>query len=170
MKLKMNSSSEKNKVERKKHNDKIKYLYFSRYLMVRYCVVIFLFANLFWLLILVQYKKLLGIILSGILTLFSSIAAIEQITKMYNHRSDVPITRIYFWIQIVANTFLIVCLFLPFKLQIFPFITSTSSSYFMIAILLAGILLAYFCERRIHNIIIGKDKYLNAIETAIKDK
>ncbi|MCT6891727.1 MAG: PTS cellobiose transporter subunit IIA [Lactobacillus sp.] len=160
----MNSSSEKNKVERKKHNDKIKYLYFSRYLMVRYSVVIFLFANLFWLLILVEYQKLPGIILAGLMTILSGIAAIEQLTKMHNRKSDVPITRIYLWLQIIGNILLACSLFLPFKKQILPFITDQNSVYFMVAFLLAGILLAYFCERRIHNINIGKDKYLKAIK------
>ncbi|MBH9990035.1 MULTISPECIES: PTS cellobiose transporter subunit IIA [Lactobacillus] len=157
-------SSNQSDVERKKHEDSIKYLYFSRYLMVRYSVVIFLFANLFWLLILVEYQKLPGIILAGLMTILSGIAAIEQLTKMHNRKSDVPITRIYLWLQIIGNILLACSLFLPFKKQILPFITDQNSVYFMVAFLLAGILLAYFCERRIHNINIGKDKYLKAIK------
>lgn len=53
----MASEPKSKSVEEKKKEDSIKYLYFSRYLMVRYFVIIFLFTNILWLFILVQYQK-----------------------------------------------------------------------------------------------------------------
>lgn len=157
--------TEQSDVERKKHEDNIKYLYFSRYLMLRYLVVIFLFANLFWLLVLVQYKKPVGITLVGLMTIFAAVAAIEQLSKMHNHKRDVPLTRIYFWSQIIFNVLLVACLFLPVKHELFPFSTTINSMYVILAILLIGIVLSYVCEVRIHNIRIGKDKYVKTIDT-----
>ena len=42
---------EKTEAAKKKHEASIKYLYFSRYLMIRYVVTIFLFSNLMWFII-----------------------------------------------------------------------------------------------------------------------
>lgn len=161
----MASEPKSKSVEEKKKEDSIKYLYFSRYLMVRYFVIIFLFTNILWLFILVQCQKWTGIAIAGIITLFSALAAIEQLTKMYNRKLDVPITRWYFWIQMAVNVLFIGLVFTPVKKEIFPFITSDSFVYLLITILLAGIFFAYICERRIHNINIGKDKYKKAIST-----
>lgn len=159
------TSQQQDEIERKKQEDKIKYLYFSRYLMIRYIVAIFLFLNLIWLIILTQYREWLGIFISGITTLLSAISAVEQLTKMHNHKADVPLTRIYLWIQLIANVILSGCVFLPIKSKIFPFVNSNNSAYLILAILMVGIILAYVCEIRIHNILIGKDKYATAIDT-----
>lgn len=165
----MSDKFESKSVAEKKKTDSIKYLYFSRYLMLRYIVVIFLFANLFWLLILTQYQRWLGIIVSGIMTILAAIAAIEQLTKMHNRQLDVPITRYYFWLQIAVNVALVCCAISPLKNQLFPFLTNISSVYLILAILLIGILLCYLCERRIRNIRVGKDKYHKLIATSKKN-
>lgn len=165
----MSNNSQAESVEEKKKADSIKYLYFSRYLMVRYIVVVFLFANLFWLLILCQYQKWLGVTVSGIMTILVAIAAIEQLTKMHNRQLDVPLTRYYFWIQLVVNLILLCCVFSPIKKQLFPFVTNKNSVYLICAFLLVGIFLVYICERRIHNIRVGKDRYNSAIKTFEKN-
>jgi hypothetical protein len=162
--------AEQKDYERKKQADNIKYLYFSRYLMIRYSVVIFLFTNLIWLLILIQYQKWLGIVCCGIVTILAGVAAIEQLTKMHNRKADVPLTRYYFMIQIIFNCLLAVTLFLPVKDNFFPFITTSDTCYLVLGLLFSGILLAYICERRIHNIRIGKDRYLKTIDTFKKVK
>lgn len=156
-------------VAEKKKADSIKYLYFSRYLMLRYIVIIFLFTNLFWLLVLTQYQRWLGIIIAGIMTILAAIAAIEQLTKMHNRKRDVPATRYYFWLQIGVNVVLVCCAFSPLKDQLFPFLSNMSSVYLICAFLLIGILLCYLCERRIRNIRVGKDKYQKLIATFKKN-
>ena len=166
----MGDNSQTESVEKKKKADTIKYLYFSRYLMIRYSVVLFLFVNLFWLLILCQYQKWFGIIVAAGMTLLAAIAAIEQLTKMHNRQLDVPLTRHYFWAQMIVNTILIFCAFLPIKKQLFPFITTKATLSLIILLLLAGLILAYFCEKRIHNINSGKDKYTKVIKTAEKSR
>lgn len=165
----MSNKFESKSVAEKKKADSIKYLYFSRYLMLRYIVVIFLFANLFWLLILTQYQRWLGIIVSGIMTILAAVAAIEQLTKMHNRQLDVPITRYYFWIQLAVNLILLFCVFLPIKKQLFPFVTNKTSAYLICAFLLIGVLLSYVCEHRIHNIRVGKDRYKGAIKSFEKN-
>ena len=158
--------SNQSEIERKKHEDNIKYLYFSRYLMVRYTVVFFLFSNLVWLLILIKYQKILGIILSAIMTVLSGIAAIEQLTKMHNRKNDVPFTRTYLWIQIIINILLFMCVFIPLKIHFLPFVTDVNTKYLILTILLIDLVIAYSSERRIHNIRSGKYRYLKVIKSA----
>lgn len=158
--------SNQDEIEHKKREDNIRYLYFSRYLMVRYTVIFFLFSNLLWLLILLEYQKMPGIILSGLMTFLSGIAAIEQLTKMHNRKSDVPVSRIYLWIQIIINILVIICTFIPLKMNFLPFITNSGLKYLILTFLLLGIIVGLSSERRIYNIRRGKDRYLKVIKSA----
>lgn len=153
----------------KKKKDNIKYLYFSRYLMLRYIVTIFLFTNLFWLIFSVPYKRWLGIITAAVMTVYSIVAAIEQLTKMHNRKPDVPLTRIYFWVQLIVNIILCPIIFLPIKKEFFPFLTTRDADYIILAILLIGMILCIICEWRIHNILKGKDRYHKVINTFKKN-
>ncbi|BDR60134.1 PTS cellobiose transporter subunit IIA [Lactobacillus xylocopicola] len=159
-----------NEVERKKREDKIKYLYFSRYLMLRYIVTFFLFANLFWWLILIQDKVGVGMTVAGLMTVGAGAAAVEQLTKLHHRKLDVPVTRIYLWLQVAVNLFLSCLVVLPIRPWFFPFITTSNTAYVVLAILLSGIVLACVAEQRIHNILIGKDKYQQVIDIYQKEK
>ncbi|WEV51551.1 PTS cellobiose transporter subunit IIA [Lactobacillus sp. ESL0731] len=162
-------ANEKDEIARKKYEDNLKYLYFSRYLMLRYSVTAYLFTNIFWLIFSLPYKKIVGIITAAIMTIFVAIAAIEQLSKMHNHDLDVPITRVYFWIQIIVNVLLIVLLEFPIGKYFFPFVSDQSSKVLILTILLVGIVLACCCEVRIKNIVKGKDRYAKVIATFKKN-
>ncbi len=159
----MNNKSKE--IARKKHEDSIKYLYFSRYLMVRYIGTIFFFSNLFWLIICTQYHAFAGIIVSLVMTIFAAIMMLEQLSKMHNRQPDVPITRIYLWVQLVLNLILLVLVFTPVKRSLLPFVINNNARWFMLGVLLVGILLAIVSEIRIRNIIQGKDRYKKVINT-----
>ena len=68
---------EKTKIEvaRKKHQDSIKYKYFSRYLMIRYVVTIFFFTNLMWLIISASYGSVVGMILALAMGIYSAVGS-----------------------------------------------------------------------------------------------
>ncbi|TSO26226.1 PTS cellobiose transporter subunit IIA [Lactobacillus sp. LL6] len=171
MKKKM-SVKEQNIINAKKaHKDSIKYLYFGRYLMVRYCTTALLFANLFWLIFCFPYHNnaLLGIILALIMTIYAAGVAIEQLSKMHNRKPDIPITRVYLLVQIFVNFILGISVLTPLRKYLLPFITDASSTWVIEGILLIGVLLCIICEVRINNIIDGKDKYLRVINTFKKN-
>ena len=90
---KQNIKKEQTETAKKRHEDSIKYMYFSRYLLIRYIITIFFFTNLMWLIIDVNYHSVLGIIVSAIMTIYSGIASIEQLTKMHNRKREVPISK-----------------------------------------------------------------------------
>lgn len=156
---------EKIQIAKKKHEDSIKYMYFSRYLLIRYVVTIFLFVNLMWFIVSASYGSRVGIFSSLIMGIYAAVASVEQLTKMHNRKRDIPITRIYLYVQMAVNVLLAVLIFTPLKEMIFPFIINDSILYFMLAILLIGILLAVLCEYRIYQIVKDKDRYYKVIKT-----
>lgn len=163
---KENLEKEKEQIAKIKHKDSIKYMYFSRYLMIRYIVTIFFFINLMWLIVSVSYASVLAIIFSLIMGIYAAIASIEQLSKMHNRKKDIPITRVYFGIQALVNIILVVLMFFtPIRRSIFPFIINNSILYFMFGFLLIGILLCVLCEYRIRQILEDKDKYYKVIKT-----
>lgn len=156
---------EKIQVAKKKHEDSIKYMYFSRYLMIRYIVTIFFFVNLMWFIVSASYGSRVGIIFSLVMGIYSAVASIEQLTKMHNRKRDIPITRIYFYVQAIVNVILVTLLFTSVRKMIFPFVINNNILYFMIGFLLVGILLCVLSEYRIYQILKDKDRYYRVIET-----
>ncbi|TDN19231.1 PTS cellobiose transporter subunit IIA [Lactobacillus crispatus] len=75
-----------------------------------------------WLIIDVNYHSVLGIIVSAIMTIYSGIASIEQLTKMHNRKREVPISRVYLEVQAALNLLFIILTFLPLGKYLFPFI------------------------------------------------
>lgn len=150
---------------KKKHADSVKYMYFSRYLMIRYIVTIFFFTNLMWLIISASYGAKLGIISAVIMTIYSAIACLEQLSKMHNRKKDIPITRIYFYVQIIVNVVLAIILFTPISKTILPFVINHDIQYFMVGLLLVGMILAILCEVRIRQIRKDQDRYYKVIQT-----
>lgn len=146
---------EKTKIEvaRKKHQDSIKYMYFSRYLLIRYVVTIFFFTNLMWLIISASYGSVVGMILALAMGIYSAVASFEQLSKMHNRKRDIPITRVYLYVQLAFSIILGILLFTSLKKEIFPFIINQDTMYFMLGFLLIGIFLCLLCEYRIHQII-----------------
>lgn len=162
---KQNLKEEQAEVAKKKHEDSIKYMYFSRYLLIRYVITIFFFTNLMWLIIDVNYRSVLGIIVAAIMTIYDGVASIEQLSKMHNRQREIPISKVYLEVQAIVNAILLVLTFLPFGKQLMPFILNQSVMYFMAALLLVGILLCVWCEYRIHQIVNDQDRYYKVIET-----
>ena len=106
---------EKTEAAKKKHEASIKYLYFSRYLMIRYVVTIFLFSNLMWFIISAYYGSRVGIFAALIMDIYSAVASFEQLSKMHNRKRDIPITRVYLYVQLAFNIILGILLFTSLK-------------------------------------------------------
>ncbi|MFR0586137.1 PTS cellobiose transporter subunit IIA [Lactobacillus porci] len=150
----------------KRHDDRIRYAYFARYMMVRYFVIAFFFANVFWLILSYSAASSLGMLLATVATVWSTVSVLEQLSKLHDQTTDVPKTRWYLIFQIGLNLALIVSLLTPLKKKIYPFVTTSSSSLALISILLVGIIAAWTVLLRIRNIRLGKDKYLAIIRNA----
>lgn len=157
-------------VEKVKHEDSIKYLYFSRYLMIRYIASIFLFANLFWMILCINYQQLVGLILSAGMFIGTVVVGIEQLSKMHSRKADVPLTRKFLWLQLSMNLLLLVVLLTPFRSSLFPFAKDDNSTLLIAGILLIGVLLCVVSELKINKIINGTDRYTSVINTFKKNR
>lgn len=155
---------EKIEVAKTKHRESIKYMYFSRYLMIRYIMTIFLFCNLMWFIISAYYGSRFGIFAALIMGIYAAVACFEQLSKMHNRQRDIPITRIYLYVQMIVNGILTIILFTPFAKNIFPFVINSDIRYFMMGLFLVGIILCALCEFRIYQILNDKDRYYRVIE------
>ena len=149
----------------KRHDDRVRYAYFARYMMVRYFVI-----NFFWLLVSYSVNSQLGMILAAVATVWCTVSVIEQLSKLHNKQADVPRTRQYLIFQLVLNLLLTVCLFTPLKSMIYPFATNKSDALALLCILLLGMAAALAALVRIHNICLGRDKYLPLIRNAEKSR
>lgn len=170
MKEKKSLEEQKAETARKKHEDSVKYLYFSRYMMIRYIAAGLLFTNLFWLVFTLPYHAVPGTVLALAMTIYTVVVSIEQLSKMHNRKRDIPITRYYLYVQMAVNAFLIVILYTPLVRSFFPFVTVRDSRWFVLFVLLLGIVLCIICEIRIRNIVLGKDKYKKVIQTFEKNQ
>lgn len=150
----------------KRHDDRVRFAYFARYMMVRYIVIALFFANFFWVLLSYSEKSQLGLLLSAIGTIWSTVSVFEQLGKLHDHQPDVPKTRHYLTFQIAFNLTMIFGLLTPFRKQIYPFVTTQDAGLALICILLIGIVAAAVALLRIRNICLGKDKYLVLIHNA----
>ncbi|GHW01049.1 hypothetical protein lacNasYZ03_07360 [Lactobacillus nasalidis] len=153
-----------------RHDDRVRYAYFARYMMVRYFVIAFFFANFFWLLVSYSAGTQPGMILAAVATVWCTVSVIEQLSKLHNKQADVPRTRQYLIFQLVLNLVMSVCLFTPLKSLIYPFATNKSATLALLCILLIGIAAAAAALVRIRNICLGRDKYLPLIRNAEKSR
>lgn len=154
----------------RRHDDRVRYAYFARYMMVRYFVIAFFFANFFWLLVSYSVNSQLGMILAAVAAVWCTVSVIEQLSKLHNKQADVPRTRQYLIFQLVLNLLLTVCLFTPLKSMIYPFATNKSDDLALLCILLLGMAAASAALVRIYNICLGRDKYLPLIRNAEKSR
>lgn len=154
----------------KRHDDRVRYAYFARYMMVRYFVIAFFFTNFFWLLVSYSANTQSGMILSAVATVWCMVSVIEQLSKLHNKQADVPRTQHYLIFQLGLNLVLGVCLFTPLKSLIYPFAGDKSATLALLCILLIGMAAAAAALVRIHNICLGRDKYLPLIRNAEKSR
>lgn len=143
----------------------VKTMYFNRYLLVRYVLAMFFFANLYWLLsLLLSNSRLffIPLILIGLLIL----SVIEQVNIFNNHTSHAVYTNFSFIIMFFTNVILISTIYFNFTfLHLYPFLVNKLSSKVLVSfVLFIGILLSSFVLKRLHKIKNNKDKQYKRIK------
>lgn len=150
-----------------KPNEKIKsirYLYFSRYLLVHFTVAIMMVFDLFWLLADLNYKATWGMVLSLVLFILALVPEIELINKLDEHGNQAQSTKRFLYEQIGANVLLGVSLFTPICKKIYPFATDQSSKLAVLTLLFAGIICCGLALKRLDSIAKSRDRYLKVID------
>ncbi|MCF1617367.1 hypothetical protein [Tetragenococcus koreensis] len=144
--------------------------HYQRFLLLRYLLAIFFFANLYWALASFLSGGYLALMISVLLLVVCGFAVSEHV-KLYGDKSDQVELKLYFnryyhLFQTMVNAclFLIAVTDLGFN-QMFPFlIDSFQTRLFIIGIVLLGSGLSWICLRRIHRISQKKDKQYQYIK------
>lgn len=147
---------------RARRETSMKSLYFNRFLLARYSLAIFFFANFF--LAYLCFPEIAGIGAVGMLIM--SILPIWEMGKMYGEKTPkYKMTKYFFVLQWFFNLILIFMTALQPVSKTFPFLTDISTSRIvMLVVLVIGLALATFVLYRFYQIDRNVDKAYRRIE------
>ncbi|MFT8411748.1 MAG: hypothetical protein ABF743_09575 [Schleiferilactobacillus perolens] len=143
-------------VEQRRKAQGITSMYFNRYLAIRYLNAIFLFANLYWLILMVGTRQTLWMWPLALLLGVTAVT-VEQVRKYWDRSNRLPITRITYFFQSASNALALIFVAAG-KLQwVFPFMSAKSVPTVLIVLGL-GLLIAVFIEYKTYKIEHDKDR------------
>ena len=160
-----------NKEERLQNRQKtsIKNFRYNRFLMLRYFLALFFFANLYWFLALLVMNAVLFVVPAGLMLI--SVLAIAEHVKLYGETSDnveknLRFNLFYHYMQIFIN---LICMLIVLTgigySQVFPFLNNFFQARALIfSVLILGSLLSFACVRRINHIKKNTDKHFEYIK------
>ncbi|MEQ9764332.1 hypothetical protein ABPS01_06620 [Streptococcus sp. ZJ151] len=159
------TDKDKIKLESLRKENAIKNMYYTRYFLIRYIVTFFFFLNLYWILMLYLTSSFLAMILPIVLSGVSIYAMWEQ-TRMYTRtQKQAKATSLLFKLQILANVFIVILVLLGQERQLFPFLNDDmNGKFFIIAMMLLGILLATWMLTKLYRIDKKVDKQYRRIQ------
>lgn len=159
-----------NGVGEKEHEDKLRYMHFARYTLIRVISFSFFLININWLFINLKMNFLFGILLSFGFTIFGLVAIVEQLSRLKIRKNDLPLTRRFFYSESVLNALLVFCLKTPFGKWMLPFLVHTSDFDIMLGLLSIELIACLIGIFRLFKINRGKDRYLKVIKILEKEK
>lgn len=138
----------------------IKNMRFNRYILLRYSLALFFFANLNWLVFMLPARNLA--MLLPIAMLLLAIFPIQEFIKLYSKFDQVHLskTRLYFRSQLVLNSVLvIVSLHNGFYSFAFPFLNANAyGTVGLIGVLTLGAVISGLCLGKLNAIASNKDR------------
>lgn len=162
---------EKEKLEKRRQETSLKTMYFNRFLLIRYITAGFFFVNLYWFISLIM-SHTIWVLVPGANLVFITIAAFEQFTMFSSPIDNAKKTILTYKEILIVNILLIVALFTPLFNELFPFLTNSIKSYYLIfGIIITGIIVCAVSLKRLQNIknrIDKQFKYVKKYERAIK--
>lgn len=131
---------------------------FNRYLLLRYSLAIFFFANIYWVLIGLTNESWV-IIVPSVLIILNVKACIEQFKLYGTEEVMLESTKSYLHIQTYVNLLLMILIWTNNFTNIFPILANNlTSKIFSLAILSVGLSILLLNLRRITQIYNNTDK------------
>lgn len=165
-------ASAKEKAEEQRQKNAIKTMYYTRYFLIRYVVTFFFFVNLYWALMQYLSNSVKGMFVPLALLLVGAIAMWEQFTMFTTEQPEAKMTKLFFKVTIIVNSFLVFATLFNQSFFLYPFFNETAKSKMVIiAIAGLGILLASLMLVKINRIDVNKDKQfarINRYEASLK--
>lgn len=138
----------------------IKNMRFNRYILLRYSLALFFFANLNWLIFMLPSRH--AALLIPAVMLLTSLFSIHEFTVLYSSKKDVNLkkTQIYFRSQLVLNgALLILSLHNGFYLYAFPFLNlNVYGKAGLASVLILGAVISGLCLGKLRAIAENKDR------------
>lgn len=140
---------------------------FARYMLFRYSLALFFFANIYWIMIL-SYQLSVVIILPMLQLLLIVIACAEQFTLYGKTTVSLKWTKLAFVGQVVVNIFAILLVILPGQFdQIFPiFSNQLSGKLFVMMLQVLGLGISQVNLKRIEQVKHNTDKFYYRFQQA----
>lgn len=151
-------SLEKQVLDQQRQATALKNSMFNRYLLLRYSLATFFFANIYWVLIGLTNESWVMIVPS-VLIILNVKACVEQF-KLYGKEEVIlKSTKSYLYIQTYVNLILMILIWTNNFTTIFPILANNlTSRIFSFTILSVGLILLLFNLRRITQIYNNTDK------------
>lgn len=143
---------------------------FSRYMLFRYSLALFFFANLYWIMILL-YKQAIYLLLPIIMNILIVIACAEQF-KLYGQKEvNIPWTKRAFKSQILISGLAILIAILPNQMSIaFPVFADNLYGILFVAIMqLLGALISFYNLKRANRVEKNTDKFYYRFQQSFGD-
>lgn len=157
-----NKKQEQKRIEEQRKKQSRETMSFNRFLLFRYVAAFFFFLNLYWLVLLIQGHQLT--LLLPLLLMVAVLPVVwEHFKKLHNSSNELPYSKIYFWIQLGVNFVLLLICMTPLFANFYPFM-SVRGKTLIITMLILGILLCLFMERRVNLIEHDRDRYLKTMQ------
>ena len=145
-----------------KKEQSLSFMYFNRFLMLRYFTAFMFFTNLYWFGMTLTCRSW-SAVLPFLLMIGGIAVTLELTSKLHTKKSSVPVTKYYYLIQILVNLAVILISLTPAYPQFLPFF-SGRGQLFVITICLAGILMSVMVLFRIRKIANDQDRQLKVIK------
>lgn len=163
-----NIQKDKKYVDQMQENTRRKHMQFNRYLMIRYFLAIFMFANFY---LFVCTSTITKVIPAGLFVI--GMGSCMELIKLYgNKNTQMHWTKRFFQVQLLVNSVCIVCIATPLFQVLFPFLVDVMMTRIaMICICLVGAMMAYACLYRFKQIDTNSDKqymYIKQYEKTVK--
>lgn len=157
-----NKKQEQKRIEEQRKKQSRETMSFNRFLLFRYVAAFFFFLNLYWLVLLIQGHQLT--LLLPLLLMVAVLPVVwEHSKKLHDSSNKLPCSKVYFWIQLGVNFVLLLICVTPLFTDFYPFMSAKGKTL-IITMLILGILLCLFMERRVNLIEHDRDRYLKTMQ------
>ena len=146
----------KQEIEKLRKQNSLKHMYYNRYLMVRYFLAVFVFANFYWAL----YSMQKWIMVIPLIMLLAAVLPCFENMKAYGETAiQMRWTKRYYQLQLGVSAGVLILVCTPLFPHILPFLkVSGVSQIAALVISMLGCAMAYCCICRLKKIEGNEDK------------
>ena len=145
-----------------KKEQSLSFMYFNRFLMLRYFTAFMFFTNLYWFGMALASKSW-SAILPFFLMLGGIAVTLELTSKLHTKKRAVPISKGYYFAQISVNFGIILISMTPAYALFLPFLNG-KGQFYIIVIALIGILMSVMVLLKIKKIANDQDRQFKVIK------